>query len=230
MLDQVPGWSGSGRREDGAVAPLVLLLVRHAEPRAAGETPAAGRPLTDKGRRDARALGTSLAGRWSNASVLSSPERRARETAALAFPGAVAGVRDHLNEVNKPWYASGEEHAVAVAGYLKGDELTGWERRADVISRLTQLRDAFGSSERLVLVTHGLLLTTWVDHETRLDDPMSFWSDLRMPDAWELTLGNTSLERVSSPSVPPGAAGWGRGAGSPFVSCRRLWVKATQSP
>ena len=55
--------------------------------------------------------------------MLTSPARRARETAALAFPSVVAGIRNQLSEVRKPWYASGDEHANAVAHYLKGEEL-----------------------------------------------------------------------------------------------------------
>lgn len=141
-------------------------------------------------------LGTSLARRSGNAIVLTSPERRARETAALAFPLEVAGIREQLSEVRKPWYASADEHANAVADYLKGDELEGWERREDVITRTAELKSDVVSSESLVLVSHGLLLTTWLDHERGLDDPFAFWSDLRMPDAWELNFEDTSLRRV----------------------------------
>jgi hypothetical protein len=70
-----------------------------------------------------------------------------------------AGVRDQLGEVKKPWYASGDEHTNAVAKYLEGDVVEGWEGREDVIRRIAQLRPDFGSSESHVLVSHGLLLT-----------------------------------------------------------------------
>jgi hypothetical protein len=63
----------------------------------------------------------------------------------------------------------------------------GWECRELVITRIAQLRLSSASLENLVLVTHGLLLTIWLDHEVELDDPFSFWSNLRMPDAWELS-------------------------------------------
>jgi broad specificity phosphatase PhoE len=173
-----------------------VVLIRHAEPLTALETPGAEWPLTEKGRKDASELGTRLAGRSGSAFVLTSPERRARETAALAFPSVVADNRDQLREVRKPWYASANEHASAVPKYLKGEGLVGWERRADVISRIAQLKSDFGSSDSIVLVSHGLLLTTWLDHEIGLNDPLSFWSDLRMPDAWELNLEDKSLRRV----------------------------------
>jgi hypothetical protein len=59
-----------------------------------------------------------------------------------------------------------------------------------------QLQRDAGSFERLVVVSHGLLLTTWLEHEIGLDDPFSFWSNLRMPDAWELSPEERSLTRL----------------------------------
>ena len=173
-----------------------VVLIRHAEPLMAGETPGAEWPLTEKGRNHATVLGTTLAGRATSAIVLTSPECRARETAALALPSVVAGVRDQLSEVKKPWYASADQHTNAVAKYLKGEVVERWEGRGDVIRRIAQLKSDFGSSESLVLVSHGLLLTTWLDHEIGLNDPLSFWSNLRMPDAWVADFEGKSLERI----------------------------------
>ena len=108
----------------------------------------------------------------------------------------MTSVRDELIEVSKPWYASAEEHANALAKYLKGEVVEGWETREDMVTRTVQLKLDFGSLESLVLVSHGLLLTVWLDHEIGLDDPFSFWSNLRMPDAWEFNLEVKSLERI----------------------------------
>jgi broad specificity phosphatase PhoE len=174
-----------------------VVLIRHAEPLMDGETPTAQWPLTEKGRSDATVLGTSLARRFASTIVWTSPERRACETAALAFSSVTAAVRDQLNEVKKPWYASADEHANAVAKYLRGKSVEGWERREDVITRIAQLRLGSTYLASLVLVTHGLLLTTWLDHEIELDDSFSFWSNLRMPDAWEFNLEGKSLERIA---------------------------------
>jgi broad specificity phosphatase PhoE len=173
-----------------------LVLVRHAEPLKAGVTPGTEWPLTEKGRNHASALGTILAGRSSSTIVWTSPERRARETAELVFPLVVANVRDQLREVKKPWYASADEVTKATASYLRGEVVEGWERREDVISRISQLKSDFGASEKLVLVSHGVFLTTWCDEEIGLDDPFSFWFDLRMPDAWELDFAEKSLKRI----------------------------------
>lgn len=173
-----------------------LLVVRHAEPLKAGQTPGAEWPLTEKGRNDASVLGTNLAGLFSSAIVWTSPERRAPETAELAFPLVVATVRVQLCEVKKPWYASANEVTNATDNYLNGEVVQGWEPREDVISRITQLKSDFGASESLVLVSHGVFLTTWLDQEIGLDDPFSFWSDLRMPDAWEFDFDETSIKRL----------------------------------
>ena len=65
-----------------------------------------------------------------------------------------------------------------------------------MISRIAQLKSDFESSESLVLVSHGLLLTTWLDHEIGLNDALSFWSNLRMPDAWVADFEDRSVERI----------------------------------
>jgi broad specificity phosphatase PhoE len=163
-----------------------------------GETPAAAWPLTEKGRDEARALGMRLAG-WHPEVIWTSPARRARETAALTFPSVTAEVRSRLGEVKKPWYASADEHANAVVRFLRGDAVAGWEHRNAVIARITQLKSGFGSSDAVVLVSHGLIITTWLDHEVGFDDPLSFWTNLRMPDAWELDLDDQSCDRIRRP-------------------------------
>ena len=180
--------------EDGQVTPVILI--RHAEPLRVGETPATVWPLSDRGRNDARALGRTVACRTAATVVLTSPERKALETAELAFPFVVAGVRDQLSEVTKPWYDSADGHANAVAAYLRGVDVEGWESREDVLTRITQLTWDFRVVDRPVLVSHGVLLTTWLDHVIGLDDPFSFWSHLRMPDAWELDLQQKSLQWI----------------------------------
>lgn len=160
-----------------------------------GDTPAAQWHLTEKGRNDATVLGTSFAGR-SVSTVWTSPERRAHETAALTFPLALVGARDELSEVKKPWYSSADEHANAAANYFHGEVIEGWERREDVITRIAQLKGDFRPLESLVLVSHAMFLTIWLDHEIGLDDPFSFWSDLRMPDVWEFNPEEKLLERI----------------------------------
>jgi broad specificity phosphatase PhoE len=160
------------------------------------ETPAVEWPLTDRGQRDARALGLSLADRTTASLVWSSPERRARETAGLAFPSLELRVREQLREVKKPWYGAARDLAAAAARYLKGEPVDGWEDREHVVARLARLKLDFSSSEDDLIVSHGLLLTTWLDDEIGLEDPFWFWSNLRLPDAWVADREAKSLERL----------------------------------
>jgi broad specificity phosphatase PhoE len=180
------------------MALMSVLLVRHAQPGIAGGGLGGRSPLSEKGRSDARELGRTLAGLSAPALVWSSPEPRAYETAALAFPSAVPVARDELSEIEKPWYQSAEGHADAFARYLRGEDLDGWETRDEVLGRITRLRSDLQPTERHVLVTHGMLLAVWLDDEGLLVDPLSFWLDLRLPDAWEFDADGKVLSRVAS--------------------------------
>ena len=108
----------------------------------------------------------------------------------------VAEVRSQLSEVKKPWYASSDEHTNAVAKYLRGEVVAGWEHREAVIARIAQLKLGFASLDRVALVTHGLFITTLLHQDIGLNDPFSFWSNLRMPDAWEFDLDEKSFGRI----------------------------------
>lgn len=176
-----------------------VVMVRHAEPLVDAGIPAAEWPLTDQGRENAGALGRRLADGSAPTTVWTSPERKARDTAAQALPSTSVRVRPELGEVTKPWYPTSGEVADAVASYLRGD-VEGWEPRTDVIARLLRLTPVeadLRASERAVVVSHGVLITTWLDHAFGLEDPYSFWSNLRTPDAWELDLGERSLQRIA---------------------------------
>lgn len=173
-----------------------LVLIRHAQPLVTDGASADQWALTERGRGDAVVLGRRLGHRFTS-EVYTSPERKARETAALAFPSAAAQVREQLREVKGPWYAKPDEFADAVANYLRGDGVEGWERRDEVIARLAWLKADPAPSERIVVVGHGVLLTTWLHHQIGLEDPFWFWSNLSLPDAWELDPEKKSLERVA---------------------------------
>ncbi len=160
------------------------------------ETPGAQWRLTNEGKDNAGACGRRVATASPVTLVWTSPERKARETAESAFPSVPTRVRAGLGEVEKPWYPTTDELTEAVARYLRGEIVPGWERREDVLARLRPLQADIGPDERLAVVSHGVLLTTWLDHEGVLDDPFAFWSDLRTPDAWELDLEEKSLERT----------------------------------
>ena len=173
-----------------------VVLIRHAEPFVEISTPGSQWRLTLEGKDNAGVLGARVVGSSPIAHVWASPERKARETAEHAFPSAAARVREQLGEVTKPWYPTTDELTQAVASYLRGDVVEGWERREDVVARLAQLEADIGPEERLAVVSHGVVLTVWLDHQGVLEDPFAFWSELRTPDAWELDLDEKSLERI----------------------------------
>jgi broad specificity phosphatase PhoE len=173
-----------------------VVFVRHAEPSVAIGTPGAQWPLTNEGKGAARVLGERVARRSPVALVWASPERKALQTAESAFPSGPTRVRDELGEVGKPWYTTTDELRQAVARYVGGDAVEGWERHEDVAARLHLLAADITSAERLVVVSHGVLLTTWLSQFGVLDDPFAFWADLRTPDAWELDLEEKSLGRI----------------------------------
>jgi broad specificity phosphatase PhoE len=174
-----------------------VVLIRHAEPLVAIGTPGVQWPLTNEGKDNARALGARIAGTSPVALVWTSPERKACETAASGFADVSTRVRAELGEVTKPWYATTDQLTQAVAAYLGGDVVEGWERREDVLARLELLQADINPGERLVIVSHGVVLTTWLHHVGVLEDPFAFWSDLRTPDAWELDFDDKSLQRIA---------------------------------
>jgi broad specificity phosphatase PhoE len=173
-----------------------LVLIRHAQPLVVDGTPADEWPLTNQGKFQAGTLERRLAGGSSTVTAYTSPERKARETAALALPSVAGNVREQLREVKRPWYSKSREFTDAVADYLRGEVVEGWESSEEIAARLASLKDEFSTGERIVVVSHGVLLTTWIHHEIGLEDPLGFWSNLRMPDAWELDTEEKSLTQL----------------------------------
>src|SRR6202043_4007694 len=133
------------------------VLIRHALPLVADGTPADQWPLTDQGKFRAGDLERRLAEGSTTTIVFTSPELKARETAALAFPSVTANVREQLREVKRPWYAKPKEFTFAVANYLRGEVVEGWENHEDVAARIASLTDDFTPQGRIALVSHGVL-------------------------------------------------------------------------
>jgi broad specificity phosphatase PhoE len=161
------------------------ILVRHAQPLVSDNLPPAEWPLSDEGRRAAAALGRALDVR-AVASVWVSGERKAHETAVLAFPHAAIRCRDELNEVARPWYSQPQELTDAMAAYLSGDDMAGWEPHDQVADRVARVLSELSSAGRVAIVSHGALLTALVDWQIGLEHPFEFWSGLRMPDVWKI--------------------------------------------
>jgi broad specificity phosphatase PhoE len=121
-----------------------MLLVRHAAVVVDPEAPSREWPLSDEGRRAAAALELPCR------PALTSPEPKARETAALA--GLDPRVDDRLREVERPW---SDAYVALVERYLDGDDVPGWEPRAAALARMRAALDGFDG----VAVSHGLVIS-----------------------------------------------------------------------
>ena len=141
-----------------------VVLIRHGETawsRSGQHTSTTDVPLTDEGRRRARALGERLAGR-SFALVLTSPMSRARETAALAGLGEQAEVTEDLHEVAYGSYEGRTTPEIReerpgwdlwADGTPDGEPLEAAGRRADrIIAR------ALAAGGDVAIVAHGHIL------------------------------------------------------------------------
>ncbi len=56
---------------------------------------------------------------------------------------------------------------------------------------------AYRGVEDLVVVTHGIVMSAWLTTVAELRDPLLFWSDPRMPDAWQVDLAFGHYRRVT---------------------------------
>lgn len=153
--------------------------------------------LSDVGRRRAALLGAALrnAGMTSAGSgVAVSKEAKAIETGQLLEAGPVH-VDDRLGEIAKPWYGSPADHQEAVVNYLSGQDLPGWESRAEALGRFDAALSAVVDEVRTV-VTHGTVWTLWLSEQVGSLNPASFWLSLQMPDAYEFDTASSTLQRV----------------------------------
>jgi broad specificity phosphatase PhoE len=123
-----------------------MWLVRHAAVVVDPATPSHTWPLSDAGRDAARALSLPAG------AALTSPEPKAKETAALAR--LVAVVDERLREVARPW---SDDYESQVRRYLGGEDLAGWEPHRDALARLRAALDGFDG----VAVSHGLAISLY---------------------------------------------------------------------
>ncbi|HVT75604.1 MAG TPA: histidine phosphatase family protein [Acidimicrobiales bacterium] len=160
-----------------------MILVRHATPMIDPAIPPPNWRLTPEGAEAAELLGRELP-LPATFTVMASTERKAIETAS-AITRSPVGTSAAFCEVTRPWYdgpAVLEQHA---ARWFGGDPVDGWEPRGDAVARFARgvlVQDP----DNLIVVTHGTVMTAWLVSIGMVDDAMAFWTDLLMPDAWEV--------------------------------------------
>jgi broad specificity phosphatase PhoE len=141
-----------------------IVLVRHGETewsRAKRHTGRTDVPLTERGRREAEAVGRQLAGRRFSL-VLTSPSSRAHETCRLAGFGTAAQERDDLRE-----WDYGDYEGLTTAEIQAGEpgwsiwtaDVSGGETIAQVGARADRVLDELRAAGCNALVfSHGHLL------------------------------------------------------------------------
>lgn len=173
-----------------------LLLARHSQPVVDPELPSANWPLSTPGRRRALALAASLA-RQRPTRVVTSPERKARETAEIV--GAVlrleVEVIEDLREHARPSlpFADSREafaRAITVAFARPEETLYGGESVAAARTRFAAAVERLLASPRAetpLLVTHGTVLAAFAAHLAGID-PAPLWRGLDLPSWLALDL------------------------------------------
>jgi probable phosphoglycerate mutase len=187
-----------------------LLLARHGETEWSLNGRHTGRtdlPLTDNGRRRARALAPRLEGR-SFALVLTSPLQRAIETCRLAGLGDAAQVREDLREWDYGDYegtTTPQIHERDPRWSLWRDGCPSGERASDVGARadrvIAEARDAVGD---VIFFGHGHMLRV----------VGARWVELPPEDGGLLTLGTGALCTLGYEHELPVLVHWNERAGT----------------
>ena len=181
-----------------------LILVRHAAPATDPCVLPTQWPLSDTGRQSCAALAGELAA-YLPAVLVSSREAKAVETAALLGRAlkvgykAMAGLQEHArNSVG--WLSEDEYRAGLAALHAKPAEAVFGDESADQArARFTVALDgllAEHPDESVVVVTHGTVMTLFVQLTTPGIVPMEFWQRLGLPSAAILNRPNLDLERL----------------------------------
>lgn len=185
-----------------------LILVRHAEPEVSPTLGAAEWPLTSRGEFAVRRLATVLSGLqpgW----IVSSPERKARETAALIAESLEIPVAEEPLIAEQ---GAGPDEFIADYGEFRNLVRTHFaqpqqvvfrnEAAADAAQRLAicidQCRDAGGVP---VLVTHGRIMASWLASLTGRD-AWEIWNEFRLPDLIEVDLAARTFRSHDVPLIP----------------------------
>ncbi|MGA9748176.1 MAG: histidine phosphatase family protein [Nocardioides sp.] len=181
-----------------------LLLVRHARPLVDTTTPAHTWPLDPAGLSDLAALATS--GRLpSDAVWRTSPETKAVQTARGLLgrdAEVVPGLAEHRRGTH--WFDTSEEFSAAVRRAFAEPDAAAvpeWEPLTELTARVVpavRLLLETTAGRDLVLVGHGTAWTVLVAALTGRPPDLEAWATLRMPDVWELPIGES---RSSAPTI-----------------------------
>jgi broad specificity phosphatase PhoE len=172
----------------------VLFLVRHAMPAVSPEIPPEQWQLDSAGQRGADTLRHVIP---PDALLVSSQEPKARQT--LEPIGHVfADMR--FNEVSRNEPFQGDFRGRRRA-YINGTDHPSWEPRQQVAQRFDagiKFWHARTDPRPLVVATHGMAMTLWLTTVMNIAEPANFWTELRLPDIFEVNLATRTFGRVVS--------------------------------
>jgi broad specificity phosphatase PhoE len=172
---------------------MKVILVRHAMPMTSASRPPSMWPLSPVG----RAASAALSGRLPDRAVwLSSPERKAVETLALASSShGPATVRDErFREVSRPGEPFDDEAPARRRAWVEGrldERHDGWETPEQAAKRFQAAVLDHASRQPLVIATHGMVLAAWlvsIKHVQPGRPAGELWSRLAFPDIVEVFL------------------------------------------
>ena len=182
-----------------------ILLVRHAEPQVETHRKASTWQLTDAGCTAAREISTRLAGYRPDV-IVTSPERKARDTGQIIAGGLGLTVSEHegLGEQggdSVEFIADRElfretvrRHFAEPTRTVLGHE-SSYEATARFARVVSDLSDRASASRCPMLVSHGRVMAAFMASVTGTD-AWTIWNGLMMPDAIAVDLESGTIRRL----------------------------------
>lgn len=173
-----------------------IVLVRHAEPDVDPQLAAAEWALTPRGVKAARRMAVALSGLnpgW----IVTSPERKARETAALLAESLEIPVEvderlaEHGADPHEFFADYNEFRRLVEAHFAQPDQVV-FRGEASATAAARFGASATDCAARLndglpVLVSHGRIISSWLSGLTG-QSATDIWNELRLPDLIEVDL------------------------------------------
>ncbi|NMP22934.1 histidine phosphatase family protein [Sulfobacillus harzensis] len=177
-----------------------LYLVRHGETRPTPSQDPRLWELTDKGKRDARALGRLIP--WDSVGkVVASPESKAQQTAHWLTLGTPFNheleVLDGLHELAAPFVSDPLLFRSQLQAYFAGKPQPGWEPLEAARMRILDALDhalTLAFPKAAVAVSHGRILTVLLSAITGRLPSLDAWEKIAMPDLARVNLEHRVIE------------------------------------
>lgn len=172
------------------------MVIRHGRPELLVGVPPSTWRLADPSYGDVRRLSTHLLF-VDRPLLLASTEAKAIETAEALGLGPVRS-SGAFDEVRKPWYDDAAGHRSATASYLAGETLAGWERLDEAVKRFDDGLNGAVKYGDVAVVSHGTVMSAWLGSIGATPDSFKFWTELKMPDAWEVDFEARTVWRLGA--------------------------------